>query len=68
MTILTFILEIFIHGQKRFYVVLYHNDFSPSNEQQEGVLAYTLYNQLTVIQQYFKIIAALQSMRGIMRN
>ena len=29
--------------QKSFYVVLYHNDFSPSNEQHERVLAYTLW-------------------------
>ena len=30
-------------GQKSFYVVLFHNDFSPSNEQHEHVLAHTLW-------------------------
>ena len=30
-------------GQKSFYVVLYHNDFSPSNEQHKCVLADTLW-------------------------
>ena len=43
-------------GQKSFYVVLYHNDFSPSNEQHERVLAYTLwqptYGYIAIFQNY----------------